>query len=281
MAGRADLRQTTSPTHALLQRMRGLPARSWQNLRSPVALVRNRWRRAKPVPALPNWRVPLAVWAGLILASFFALDDPVGAFRGHWDPASVGAAQALSNMLLGGWYIVPSVLVLLIVNAIDWTRFTGRRLAVLYSWTGIASFGLLSTGLGGLGANILKRALGRARPEHFDDLGPYAFDSFGGSSFAGFPSGHSFTAGAVGAMLVLFFPRLRLVALPATMIAASSRIVLGSHYPSDVIAGYGLGFAATVALAYAFGRLGYLFRLRAGALPAPRDSLRFTWRRTG
>jgi len=58
-----------------------------------------------------------------------------------------------------------------------------------------------------------------------------------------FPSGHtlhavSFTVIAAGA-----FPALALVLVPAAVLIALSRMVLGLHYPSDVIAGGLLGAA--------------------------------------
>jgi undecaprenyl-diphosphatase len=60
-----------------------------------------------------------------------------------------------------------------------------------------------------------------------------------------FPSGHtlhavSFTVIAAGA-----FPVLALVLLPAAVLIALSRVVLGLHYPTDVLAGALLG--ATIA----------------------------------
>lgn len=65
-----------------------------------------------------------------------------------------------------------------------------------------------------------------------------------------FPSGHSMHAALFTAFVaVLAAPLLPLV-LPFALAVAASRVILGLHYPSDVIAGVGIGLAlASVSLA--------------------------------
>ncbi|MFN2165314.1 MAG: phosphatase PAP2 family protein, partial [Anaerolineae bacterium] len=65
-----------------------------------------------------------------------------------------------------------------------------------------------------------------------------------------FPSGHTLHAVCFTTVAVHAFPALAPVLLPFTALVAASRIVLGLHYPSDVLAGGLLG-AALGALAVA------------------------------
>lgn len=58
-----------------------------------------------------------------------------------------------------------------------------------------------------------------------------------------FPSGHTMHAVAFSVVITAFFPELFWVVVPATLLIAASRVVLGLHYPSDVIAGALLGLA--------------------------------------
>jgi len=56
-----------------------------------------------------------------------------------------------------------------------------------------------------------------------------------------FPSGHTMHAVSFAWQASLYFPELGWVLWPLTALIAASRVVLGLHYPSDVLAGAALG----------------------------------------
>jgi undecaprenyl-diphosphatase len=58
-----------------------------------------------------------------------------------------------------------------------------------------------------------------------------------------FPSGHTLHAVSFAWQASAHFPELGLVLLPLAALIAGSRVVLGLHYPSDVLAGAALGAA--------------------------------------
>lgn len=58
-----------------------------------------------------------------------------------------------------------------------------------------------------------------------------------------FPSGHTLHAVGFSLVAIAYFPWLAPVLLPFTLLVALSRIVLGLHYPTDVLAGAALGYA--------------------------------------
>lgn len=70
-------------------------------------------------------------------------------------------------------------------------------------------------------------------------------------NFPSFPSGHAVAAFATATVLALAYrrPRITLAALAGATLIAVSRLYLGHHYPSDVVAGALLG-AATGAACY-------------------------------
>jgi undecaprenyl-diphosphatase len=56
-----------------------------------------------------------------------------------------------------------------------------------------------------------------------------------------FPSGHTLHAVAFTVVVVSHFPALASLLVPFTLLVALSRVVLGLHYPSDVLAGAAVG----------------------------------------
>jgi undecaprenyl-diphosphatase len=56
-----------------------------------------------------------------------------------------------------------------------------------------------------------------------------------------FPSGHTLHAVAFSAVALAYYPELAWLLLPFTLLVAASRVILGLHYPSDVLVGALIG----------------------------------------
>jgi len=113
------------------------------------------------------------------------------------------------------------------------------RLAIAMAFTGL---------LGVVLYTLLKRLFVRERP----------FITHQGISQAAapldrysFPSGHTLHAVCFTWQAGAHFPELAWVLLPLTALIAASRVVLGLHYPTDVLAGASIG-AALAALGLVF-----------------------------
>ena len=93
----------------------------------------------------------------------------------------------------------------------------------------------------------LKRAFGRKRPCAME---PHCWATLLPPDQFSFPSGHTITAFAVAISLGTFYPVMRAELLFCAASVAGSRILLGMHFLSDVIAGgllgAGLGYASVV-----------------------------------
>lgn len=134
---------------------------------------------------------------------------------------------------LGGF----PVLTLVTAIAVGFLLLTGRR--------GAAGLVVLSIGGGTLLSSGLKLLFDRPRP----DLVPHVVEVY----TASFPSGHAtMTAIAyltLGALLMRVLPERRLkVFVLATaafivLVVGVSRVYLGVHWPTDVVAGWAVGFA--------------------------------------
>ena len=90
----------------------------------------------------------------------------------------------------------------------------------------------------GLVTQIIKHLVGRPRPNHtnFDESFGFNFLTFD-SSFHSFPSGHSSTIFIVCFVLTAVIPRLRIFFYFLASLIALSRVVVGAHFLTDVIAG--------------------------------------------
>jgi undecaprenyl-diphosphatase len=56
-----------------------------------------------------------------------------------------------------------------------------------------------------------------------------------------FPSGHTLHAVAFSLVALVYFPSLTLALVPFVVLTGLSRVALGLHYPSDVVAGAAIG----------------------------------------
>lgn len=273
-AGRATSASSARLSHypAMLAR------RSTANRRQTMAKIAHRrlWRPAT-YPRF-DWATWLGCAVAVIAIMAVVFDPPVGSFGRRWPTGLTEFAEAVTRIGLSGWYLIPAAVIGLIVNLTDWSKLRGRRLLRLYNWTSLSIFVLLSVGIPGLVGTFLKHFIGRARPLHFAEYGAFSLHPLTGSaSFASMPSGHSCTLGSLAMILILLFPASRFVVIPVALVLATTRVVLFSHYPSDVAVGLALGASVTLLVALVFARLGYMFHASADGLPTRRKSFSVFW----
>ena len=96
----------------------------------------------------------------------------------------------------------------------------------------------LAAGLGTAVFLRLKKATGRRRPCAIE---PHCWATLLPPDQFSFPSGHTITAFAVAVSLSRFYPELSLGLLFCALSVAASRILLGMHFLSDVVAGAAIG----------------------------------------
>ena len=132
-------------------------------------------------------------------------------------------------------------LIILTLATVGFLALSGARGAALHV--------LVSVGTGAILIQVLKELFGRVRP----DVVPHAVSEVTRS----FPSGHATLAAVtyltLGALVarVQTKPALKMyvlfVAILLTLLVGVSRIYLGVHWPTDVLAGWCLGSAWAIA----------------------------------
>ena len=133
----------------------------------------------------------------------------------------------------------------------------GRWAARLKSAALVSLFLFLSIAVSGLITDLLKFVFGRARPKLLFANETFGFDWWGTKAdFWSFPSGHATTAVAIAAALYCLWPRFLPLYVGFAALIGVSRVVIGAHYVSDVIAATFIATASTYWLRRLFERRG-------------------------
>lgn len=190
----------------------------------------------------------LAGAAGFLALAWAVRAAPSGEALGGLDRAVLLAFRGADGALLGPAWLPETArdvtalgsyfaLLLFAFAVVVWLLLHGQRRQAL--------FAAVAVGGGMAISNLLKAMFDRARP----DLAPHAVETFSAS----FPSGHAMLSAVVyltlATVLAEFALRRRdrvfafgLAAALAVLIGAS-RVYLGVHWPSDVLAGWCVGVA--------------------------------------
>jgi undecaprenyl-diphosphatase len=171
--------------------------------------------------------------------SRWARRDLVGAIALHRAAAHPGAVHLLAAASRLGdgvlWYVVMAVLPIL-------DRVDGLLCALQMSAVGVVNVALYA---------LVKRRIGRPRPFAVCPqirACAHTLDEFS------FPSGHTLHAVAYAVLLNYHYPTTGPLVWVFAALIAASRVVLGLHYPSDVLAGALTGLA-TGSVAIVLGRI--------------------------
>src|SRR3989454_9179721 len=182
------------------------------------------------------------------------LDMPVARFVRSFD---IDGLNRLGDLvaLPGQGVVVAGAFIL--IALIGWRRQRDQLAPMTFSMAGLIEWvrtwwpqrdQLTDIGVRGLLAQlsvagaiqILKHLIGRPRPRfaHGDELvlGP-SLDS----GLDSFPSGHATNAFGAATVLAWFFPAVRFPLYLVAGLVAVSRVLRGSHFPTDVLAGAVLG----------------------------------------
>ncbi len=209
--------------------------------------------------------------AGFVVAlALAALSDTMAATdAGHAAPGLIAFGLFVTSFGTSGYMFAFSALIA--VAAIlaqqrgvstwrgDSLRLLGER--AIYFFATIAVSGIL--------AQVIKHLVGRSRPKLLATDGPFRFHPLSFHNvLASFPSGHTTSAFAAAVALGFIVPRWRGAFLAFALVIGLSRILVGAHYPSDVVGGAALGSLLALWMARSFARRGIAFVERDGRVVA-------------
>ena len=184
---------------------------------------------------------------------FFNVDTPVENYVKYDMPSGITYYfNIITRFGLAIYLLIPLGVIVLVRMFVDTDKLSKKVRQNLTKLNNCACFLLATVAISGIVGQILKFLIGRARPKFFLEYGSHYFQHFHkpGYDFASMPSGHSITVAAFCMGLIYLAPRLRILWIFCAIAVAFSRIVLGSHYPSDVVFGLVVGSYTTVFVYY-------------------------------
>lgn len=198
-----------------------------------------------------NWMRLLALFA-CVLVPLFLLGELSESIRAReafvFDEGILRFMQRNANELLDRLMLLSSTLGSgLVVGAVD--VLVCAALLLRRRWRD-AAFWAMATGGAAAINRLAKLSFARVRPDLWPSLAPETSYSF--------PSGHAMQSMAMAAaLIVLLWPtaaRWPMLALGAafTVVVGLSRVYLGVHFPSDVLAGWLASLAWVAGLSFLF-----------------------------
>ena len=186
-----------------------------------------------------------AVCLTMIIISYFFWDIPLIKYCQTLNRSVIDIFEIITALGITKWYLIASAVLYLFFEFVYKNKLQAMR----------SLFVLCSLSLCGIALHLIKWIAGRHRPVDLFNQGYFGFNYFGfGYELTSFPSGHAQTAFTLATALTILFPRW---GIPLFIIAGTvgiSRIILTSHYLSDVIAGAGVGILFTLVVKYFFDR---------------------------
>jgi membrane-associated phospholipid phosphatase len=204
--------------------------------------------------------LPFRLWAGAAVLFVLMVALGYAVTAGYFRAFDIAISHAL-NMQRGS---SPDWLILL-MQGISWIGGGAQRYIIVailtlalwrwWGWGSALAMGI-TTLIAALTSDVMKYFFARVRPEFVAQLDPITSPAF--------PSGHANNAAVVYILFIMLVPQARhplwqLAAAMMILLTGVSRIMLGVHWPTDVLGGWMLGAS---------------FALMAGALIAYRQHQR-------
>jgi len=210
-----------------------------------------------------------ALWFGAgfiaVIVVLHLLDHPLTLWGKGLSPEVRSFFRWMTRWGESDWILIPSLAGLVLAWLLSLvTRDRLRRFAqqVLV----VTSFIFLGVGVPSIVATLLKRILGRARPQEWTAEAPLSFNPLNWDrySFQSFPSGHSTTAFSLALTIAFLWPKSFWPMLGFATVVALSRVAIGQHYITDITAGAVLGTLGAFAVRNFFVSRGWLFETAEG-----------------
>ena len=204
----------------------------------------------------------------LIGALFFLLFDySIASFFDSLNYQTKSLFGTLTHFGDSLYFFIPTILIWALLKIIK------SKNQIANTISEICLFIFLNILLSGIVTQILKHIIGRPRPVLFNgfeqkSLSIINFDS----KWHSFPSGHTATIFAFIFCMIMLFPKIKNILITIAIIIASTRVIVGAHFISDIFGGALVAYLSSIFVSKKLATKNILFTIENEKL-TPRSNV--------
>ncbi len=184
-------------------------------------------------------KVCIYLLIGTIL--FFFFDYAISSFFYKINPQTKSLFSTLTHFGDSLYFFIPAITIWVVIKILN------KKNKLLSAISDISLFIFFSILFSGVVAQIFKHIIGRPRPVLYNDFNLKEIDIFNfDSKWHSFPSGHTTTIFAFIFCLFFLFPKIKNILITLAIIIASTRVIIGAHFISDIFGGVLVAYLCTI-----------------------------------
>ena len=179
----------------------------------------------------------------LLIGAFFFLlfDYSVASFFDSINYQTKSLFGTLTHFGDSLYFFVPTILIWSLIKIIK------SKNQIMETISDISLFIFLNILLSGIVTQILKHIIGRPRPVLYNGFELKSLDIIQfDSKWHSFPSGHTATIFAFIFCMIFLFPKIKNALITIAIIIASTRVIVGAHFISDIFGGTLVAYLSTI-----------------------------------
>ena len=198
----------------------------------------------------------VCAWLCFGIIAFFFFDYTISSFFYAINSQTKSLFTTLTHFGDSIYFFVPTIVI--------WgsIKIFNRKNKLITSIGDISLFIFFSILLSGIVSQIAKHIIGRPRPFLYNSTDLKSLDILNfDSKWHSFPSGHTTTIFAFMFCLFFLFPKIKNFLISLAIVIASTRVIIGAHFVSDIFGGVLVSYLCTIFIRHKFYQKNKLFNL--------------------
>tara|TARA_Y100000996_G_scaffold225635_1_gene177489 strand:+ start:1841 stop:3298 length:1458 start_codon:yes stop_codon:yes gene_type:complete len=206
------------------------------------------------IKELRNEEKKLILYLLLGIFIFLFFDYSIASFFHNINDQTKSLFETLTHFGDSLYFFIPTLLVYGIIKLIK------SKNKIIITLGDASIFIFLTILLSGVIAQFFKHIIGRPRPVLFNNFEKTSLDLFSfDSQWHSFPSGHTTTIFAFIFCLIFLFPKIKNFLIALAIIIASTRVIIGAHFISDIFGGVLVAYLSCIFVRNKFFKSNKLF----------------------